>query len=52
VRKNRKMSSVSAVPSLIAVAYLTIWSYCCAISSQLIVLDRIGASCSFDRYVA
>jgi hypothetical protein len=34
----------AAVPILNAVAYFTIWSYCWAISSQLMVLDKTGAS--------
>ena len=44
LRENRRrMSSVSAVPTLSAVAYFTIWSYCWAISSQLIGAPSTGA---------
>src|ERR1700733_4249410 len=47
-RKRRKMSSVSAVPSLMAVAYLTIWSYCSAIRGiaefeRDLIRERTGA---------
>jgi hypothetical protein len=36
--KRRSTCSASAVPSRSTVAYFTIWSYCCSISSQRIGL--------------
>ena len=42
--KRRRIASVVAVPVRIAVAYLTIWSYCRAIRSQRIGRASAGAS--------
>jgi hypothetical protein len=41
--KRRRIASVEAVPVRIAVAYLIIWSYCWAISSQRIGRVSAGA---------
>ena len=38
----RRIASVEAVPARIAVAYLSIWSYCSAIFVQLIGLVIAG----------
>ena len=45
--KRFRIASVSAIPNRSAVAYLTIWSYCCLINSQLIGLVNTG--CRFGK---
>jgi hypothetical protein len=42
--KRRRIASVDAVPTRMAVAYLIIWSYCCSIRSQRIGRVSAGAS--------